>query len=83
MHISGDMQAVYGMGFSNFVEKAIEQAVAKERERCVRIVETEEELEGDPPQYVIDVMLAAGPVENARAAVRATKSCIARRIREA
>ena len=56
-------------------------ATMLERQRCARIAETEEELEGVPPEDVIEAMLSAGPVENARSAVRATKASIARRIR--
>lgn len=59
-------------------------AIEREEERnvCAYIAETEEELEGNPPQHVIDAMLEAGPVMNARAAVRFTKAGIAKRIRE-
>lgn len=59
----------------------VELAVAVERERCAKIAETDEELEGVPPAYVMAEMVRVGPVENARAAVRATKASIARRIR--
>lgn len=53
-----------------------------EREKFARIAETEEELEGEPPAFVVAEMNRVGPVENARAAVRSTKASIARRIRE-
>lgn len=55
-------------------------AILAERERCAEIVRTEEELEGDPPQHVIAAMEQAGPVMNARSAVRATKASILKRM---
>lgn len=59
---------------------AIALAINSERTRCARLVETEEELPGDPPQKVIDAMIAVGPIGNARSAVRATKQSILNRI---
>ena len=52
-------------------------------EHIIDIIRTEDELTGDPPPEVTRRMLDAGPVENARAAVRATKKSIEKRIREA
>lgn len=45
-----------------------------------RIVETEDELHGDPPCVVLAAMERVGPVENARAATRATKKSILERL---
>lgn len=61
------------------LEAAIDQAVAAERERCAKIADTEPECPGEmPPEFHLV------PLEDAiRAAVRAIKKSIARRIRAA
>lgn len=66
--------------FDPVLAKIVALVMAEERERFKSIVETEEEFSGEPPQHVIDAMIAAGPVLNARAAVKTTKESILRRI---
>lgn len=58
------------------IRAAMEAAVLVERERCAKIAETEEELDGEPP-----FEMNAESIHVARAIVRATKKSIARRIR--
>lgn len=41
------------------------------------VVSAEPEMPGDPPDEVVEAMIMAGPVANARAAVRATKKSVA------
>lgn len=55
-------------------------AILAERERIAEVVRTEAELPGEPPPHVVEAMERAGPVMNARAAVRATKSSILQRM---
>ncbi len=58
-------------------ETEITRAIAVERERCAQIAEDEAELHGDMPEA-----LQLVPTEDVcRAVVRATKKCIAERIR--
>lgn len=59
-----------------------EAARLEERARCLAIVESEPELPGTPTETELALMEAAGPVLNARSAVRATKKAIADRIRQ-
>lgn len=68
------------MAASDWIDDMVLHAVNRERERCIKIVETEEEADGEPPQEVIDAMETAGPVMNVRAAIRATKKSIVARI---
>lgn len=51
-------------------------------EEAALIVESEPECPGEPTQEELAAMTLAGPVVNARAAVRATKKSIAARLRE-
>jgi hypothetical protein len=68
-------------GALDIINRKIAEAIQAERERCARIAEAEPELPGEPEQFVIDAMRDAGPIENARAAVRTTKRSIATAIR--
>jgi hypothetical protein len=56
-------------------------ARAEALEEALQIIEQEPELEGEPPAHILAEMQNASPVLNARAAVRATKKSIARKIR--
>ena len=63
------------------VASAAEKARMAERERIAKIVESEPELDGEPDYFTRAAMISAGPVENSRAAVRATKKSIISAIR--
>ena len=60
--------------------RAIALAIDRERMRCAGIVSDEDEFSGEPSRQVIDAMIAAGPIANARAAVRTTKESILKKI---
>ncbi len=47
---------------------------------AVRIIETEDELPGEPSAEVVAAMARVGPIDNARAAVRATKKSALKRL---
>ncbi len=63
------------------LQPSIEAARAGERERCAKVADDEPELPGEPSAQCLEAMIAIGPIENARAAVKLTKRCIAAAIR--
>lgn len=77
----GDIHAYGYPELEPWIASAIRTAVAEAYEDAAKIADTEEELDGEPSQEAIDAMFLNGPVDNARAIVRATKKSIARRIR--
>lgn len=68
-------------GHYNTLFKVVREEVEAERERCAKIAEAEPEMPGDCPPEALAAMELAGPVENARCAVRVTKRNIAAEIR--
>ena len=63
------------------IERRLVEAREAALEEAAKVAEAEPEFEGDPPQHVVDAMISAGPIENARSACRATKKGIAAAIR--
>lgn len=63
------------------VAQGIAQAVARERERCAAVADTEPDMPGVPPRSAIKAM-RADPAEFMRATCCATRKNIAKRIRK-